>query len=172
MTRSKMLLLCTLVVGVFAAVQLAGGVRPSDNSTILEFNSMAPVVPPYTGNTNPIRGVPGAGLPWIIGPTDGELKANGHLEIKVNGLVLAADPSVPAAIQLTNPLPSFRATVSCLSIDSNKLPTTVNVSTNAFQATNQGDSIIETTVSLPSPCFAPIVFVTTPSGAWLAVTGN
>lgn len=172
MKRHMSLVLYTVVFGVFATVQLAAGVRPSDNSTILEFASMAPVTAPYTGNTNPIRGIPGGGLPWIIGSAKGELRSDGKLEIQVTGLVLAADPSVPVAIQLTNPLPSFRATVSCLSIDSNKLPTTVNVSTNTFQATNQGDSSIETTVSLPAPCIAPIVFVTTPTGAWLAATGR
>lgn len=172
MKSYKSLVLCTVVLVVLAAVQPATGVRPSDNSTILEFNTMAPVTRPYTGNTNPIRGVPGGGLPWIIGSANGELKSDGRLEIKVNGLVLAADPSVPVAVQLTNPLPSFRATVSCLSIDSNKLPTTVNVSTDAFQATHQGDSDIETIVSLPAPCIAPIVFVTAPSGAWLAATGH
>jgi hypothetical protein len=46
-----------------------------------------------------------------------------------------------------------------------------NVSTDPFPATTTGDSKIEATVSLPSPCFAPIVFVTSPGGSWFAVTG-
>jgi len=33
------------------------------------------------------------------------------------------------------------------------------------------DAKLDTAVTLPSPCFAPIVFVTTPGGAWLAVSG-
>jgi hypothetical protein len=31
-----------------------------------------------------------------------------------------------------------------------------------------GDKVLE----LPSPCLAPIVFVTSPGGAWFAVTGG
>jgi hypothetical protein len=47
----------------------------------------------------------------------------------------------------------------------------VNVSTDAFPATTTGDSKIEATVTLPSPCFAPIVFVTSPGDSWFAATG-
>ncbi len=172
MKQRKTLLFSLVVLGALLTARLGVSARNSDNSSIMEFTTMAPVTPPYTGTSNPIRGIPGGGLPWTISSAHGELKADGQLEIKVDGLVLADDPSVPAAIQLTNPLPSFRATVSCLSIDANKLPTTVNVSTDAFQASPSGDSSIETTVSLPAPCIAPIVFVTTPSGAWLAATGH
>ena len=172
MKLRKMLAIGFVVLGAFLAVQLAAGSHPPNNSSIFEFTTMAPVTRPYTGTTNPIRGVPGGGLPWTISSAKGELKTDGKLEIKVTGLVLADDPAVPVALRLTNPIPFFRATVSCLSIDSNTQPTTVNVSTDAFPASPSGDSSIETTVSLPTPCFAPIVFVTSPTGAWFAVTGN
>jgi hypothetical protein len=51
-------------------------------------------------------------------------------------------------------------------------PTTVNVSTDLFDVTPRGDGHLETSVSLPSPCFAPIVFVTAPTGQWFAITGR
>lgn len=172
MNRKKAVVRCLVVLGALLAARIGVSARAADTSSILEFKTMFPVTAPYTGTTNPIRGIPGAGLPWTIGSAQGELKADGRLEIEVNGLVLAQDPAVPVALQLTNPLPSFRAAVSCLSIDSNKMPSTVNVSTDAFPATPSGDSSIETTVSLPSPCIAPIVFVTTPRGMWLAATGR
>lgn len=172
MKQRKTLLFTLVILGGLLTARIGVSARNADNSSIFEFSTVATVVPPYTGATNAIRGVPGGGLPWTIGSAHGELKADGKLEINVDGLVLADDPSVPAGLRLTNPLPSFRATVSCLSIDANKLPTTVNVSTDAFPASPAGDSEIETTVSLPSPCIAPIVFVTTPSGAWLAATGH
>jgi len=35
-----------------------------------------------------------------------------------------------------------------------------------------GNASIEANLSLPQPCIAPIVFVTTPSGAWFAATGH
>ena len=61
-----------------------------------------------------------------------------------------------------NPLATFKAIVSCLSIDSNGQAVTVNLLTDAFAATMPGgDADFNGNVSLPSPCIAPIVFVTT-----------
>jgi hypothetical protein len=136
-------------------------------STILEFSTMVGVPVPYTGATNAIRGVPGGGLPWMIGSASGELKSSGKLEVTVRGLVLAAGPNTGK-----NPITSFRAIVSCLSKDASGNPTTANVSTDPFPASAAGNSEIEATVSLPSPCIAPIVFVTSPTGSWFAATGN
>ena len=34
-----------------------------------------------------------------------------------------------------------------------------------------GDALVETTVAMPAQCFAPLVFVTSPGGAWFAVAG-
>jgi hypothetical protein len=159
-------------IAALLAVQVHAGPAPSGSLSILEFSTMTPVTGPYVGTANPIRGIPGGGLPWLISSGKGELKSDGKLDIEVTGLVLSNDPVVPAAVQLTNPLPTFRAVVSCQSIDSNKMPTVVNVSTDAFPATHAGDSEIEATVTLPTPCIAPIVFVTTPTGAWIASTGH
>ena len=50
--------------------------------------------------------------------------------------------------------------------------TVVNVSTGTFAASKEGDSRIEARVGLPRPCIAPIVFVTSPTGAWFAATGS
>ena len=71
----------------------------------------------------------------------------------------------------TNPVPDFLAVVSCQSISGGS-PTIVNVSTAPFPATTTGDAHIEAQLALPSPCLAPIVFVTAPSGAWFAITGH
>ncbi len=141
---------------------------------ILEFNTMIGVPRPYTGAANAIRGIGGGGLPWVVRAAKGELKTNGKLEIKVSGLVI--DPNDPAAITAgragTNPSPTFKAIVSCLSKDANGAATTVNVSTSTFPATPTGDSVIEDTVALPQPCIAPIIFITSPTDAWFAATGN
>ncbi|HEX5502409.1 MAG TPA: hypothetical protein VFW96_07275 [Thermomicrobiales bacterium] len=147
------------------------GGHDDDDATILEFKRMAPVTGPFVGAANPIRGVPGGGLPWIISEGRGELSADGHLEVRVRGLVLARMAPVPANLQGVNPVPNFRAIVSCLSIDAMGNPTTVNVTTDPFPASTTGDAEIEAWVSLPHPCIAPIVFVTSPTGAWFAATG-
>ena len=69
-----------------------------------------------------------------------------------------------------NPIPSFQAIVSCLTGDESVA--TVNVSSGLFPANTAGDSRMEATVSLPSPCVAPIVFVASPTGAWFSATGQ
>ena len=88
-------------------------------------------------------------------------------EITVDGLVLATT--------LSNPSANFRAVVSC----HNSTGSIVNLTTAQFPATTGlasaggGDSTIEADVSLPQPCFAPIVFVTNAGGtSWFATTGG
>jgi hypothetical protein len=71
----------------------------------------------------------------------------------------------------TNPVAEFKAIVSCLT-SSGGTAQTVNISTNTVPATPTGDARIREKVSLPTPCFAPIIFVTSPGGAWFAVTGR
>ena len=161
------LVACLLAVFFLApAASASGGGR-----TILKFDVMAPVTEPFTGATNPIRGVPGGGLPWEIDKAKGDLRTDGRLKVEVEGLVLARRAPVPPDRQGINPAPSFRAIVSCQSV-TDGVPTIVNVSTAPAPATASGDSKIEAKVALPSPCLAPIVFVTSPDGSWFSVTGR
>lgn len=141
----------------------------ASESKLLEFDSMAGLPAAYTGSQNPIRGINGGGLAWDIGPTFGELKENGDLEISIHSLVFAAGPNTGS-----NTIPSFRAIVSCRTNDGGVM----NVITDSFPATlgaadqGGGNAEIEATLELPQPCIAPIVFVTSPGGAWFASTGN
>jgi hypothetical protein len=162
-----------LAVALVAALLVAATASfgSSDDRAILEFNVMAPVSEPFTGAANPIRGVAGGGLPWEIDAATGELRGDGRLEVEVEGLVLARRAPVPEALRGTNPIASFKAIVSCLTADGGSAAT-VNVSTALAPASPSGDAKIEDSVELPSPCFAPIVFVTSPGGMWFAVTGR
>lgn len=135
---------------------------------ILGWDTMVGVPAGLTGaqSQGPLRGINGAGVPWTVDEARGELRVDGSLEIEVKGLVLASSGS--------NPSPVFRALVSCVT-DTGAFQ---NILTDAFPATTGpaasggGDSRIETTVTLPSPCIAPIVFVTSNGGSWFAATGN
>ena len=49
---------------------------------------------------------------------------------------------------------------------------TVNRTTDPVDASPEGDARFDTQVDLPQPCIAPIVFVTSPGGAWFATTGD
>jgi hypothetical protein len=165
----KKAVLLTAVVLLFGGwltdLQSAEG---SDVPTLLKFRTMVGVTPPFTGTTNPIQGVPGAGAAWKDPRVQGELKADGELEIKVRGLVLVSTGA--------NPSPTFRGIVSCRSIDRSATPatpSTVIVTTGLFPATPTGDSEIEQKILLPNPCIAPIVFVGPGADPvrWFSVTG-
>jgi hypothetical protein len=143
----------------------------ADPGTILRFDVMTPVTGPYVGTANPIRMVPGGGLPWMINEGTGVLSRDGRLEVRVHGLVLADNSAVPANLRGTNPVPDFEAIVSCQTITGG-MATVTNVSTGQFPASPRGNADIRARVKLPKPCIAPVVFVASPTGAWFAATGS
>jgi hypothetical protein len=167
--RRVFVLMLALLAGGALVVQSTAASSRSEN--VLAFDAMAAVVEPFTGGANPIRGVSGGGLPWEIDVARGELRSDGRLEVRVEGLVLARRAPVPENLRGTNPVAQFRAIVSCLTPGAAGGVETVNLTTDPVTATPEGDARIETRVELPEPCIAPIVFVTSPTGAWFAATG-
>ena len=166
-------MLGALVLAVIGLVPVLGSTAPAgaDPGTILKFDVMAPVTGPYVGTGNPIRMVPGGGLPWMIREGTGFLTRDGRLQIHVRGLDLANDPAVPANLRGTNPVPAFEAIVSCQTI-SGGAAIVGNVTTAQFPASTRGNADIKARVTLPRPCIAPVVFVASPGGAWFAATGS
>jgi hypothetical protein len=169
MRRTLMVLIGLAAVAALAVP--AFGLGSGDGRKVLDAKVLAPVTEPYTGATNSIRGVPGGGLPWILTSGQADLHAGGQLHVKVSGLLLARRAPVPANLQGTIPFTQLKAIVSCLTTTDGVAATT-NVSTEPFPVTPDGDGHLNTSVELPSPCFAPIVFVTAPAGAWFAITGR
>jgi hypothetical protein len=161
-------LLATLVV---PALGLGGG----DGRKVLDANVLAPVTGPYVATTI-IRGVTGGGLPWQLESGQADLRAGGRLHVEVEGLVLAQHAPVPTTLQGTNPIPQFEAIVSCQTIAGDGSAAVTNVATAPFAASTDGDAETDTTVDLPSPCYAPVVFVASSAGpstgAWFAATGR
>ena len=153
--RKLSLIFVILVLSIFAVA--------SDDAQILSGKTMVGVSGPYVGTTSPIRDIGGGGVPWRIAEGKFELESNGRLEVKVRGLVVASSG--------VNPVKFFRAVLSCQIIDGMGRPAILNVNTDDFPATAAGDSDIEAQITIPSPCFAPIVFVTSPNGRWFAVSG-
>jgi hypothetical protein len=162
MKKIMVLLVCMLWIGAASAKD-----GRNEVPSIFEFNRLTPVVPPFTGAANPIRLIPGAGAPWKITSGKAELNANGELEVSVRGLVLVSTGA--------NPIGTFAVILSCQSKDAAGAPTIVNLVAGTTPATGTGDANFEGTVTPPSPCIAPIVFVAIPAGAnparWLAVSG-
>ena len=166
MKRVSVVIAALMMVALVVQVSNAG----SAGDDIVEFDTMFGVDGPFVGTANPVRDVPGGGLPWQIERGRGELRADGEVRVTVEGLVLLDGAPVPEALQGTNPVPAFRAIVSCLTIVNGAVATS-NVSTEPFPASPEGDAKIKAMVALPDPCLAPIVFVTSPTGAWFAATG-
>jgi hypothetical protein len=149
------------VLAVTAGISSAG----DNDHTVLRGDVMVGVTRPYTGAANPIRGINGGGVPWAIGDAEFRLRASGRLEVEVEGLVVVASGVNPAA--------TFKVTVSCQTIDAAGAAVVTNVVTDPFPADAAGNAEVETTVDLPSPCIAPIIFVNNgnAAGAWFAATG-
>jgi hypothetical protein len=153
----------------------AASARPPSLSagpkTLAAFDSMYGVDGPFLGGAFAIRGVEGDELPWEIDDVHGRLDADGHLSLRIRGLVFKDEEGVPEELRGINDETEFRAAVSCLTEEGDQV-TTVNVVTRGFPATRSGDSVIRTTVELPNPCVAPVVLVLAGSeDKWFAVTG-
>lgn len=168
----RMGIITLAVVVLLSSLVFAAVVSPVDakGPKTLKFQSMVGLPSALTGaqSHGPLRGISGGGLPWTIADASGELKANGDLKISVKGLVLAAGANAGS-----NPITSFRAIVSVVKSDG----TFENVLTEAFPATTGpassggGNAEIDAHVDLPESSIAPIIFVTSPGGAWFAATG-
>jgi len=116
-----------------------------------------------TGADGAIRGQNAGGIPWRLDEGAARLARNGELRVEVEGLVLQTTGS--------NPVPAFKAILSCLTNSGTTLAT-VNVSTGTVPVGPDGNAEIREVLSgVPSPCYAPIVLVTSPGGAWFAVSG-
>jgi hypothetical protein len=159
-------LVALTAVGVGAASDRDRDNRRSGGDEILEFDVMIGNDEPFIGAKTPIRGINAGGAPWTLDSAKGELRANGRLDIKVEGLVVAPTGA--------NPVGAFRGVVNCLTPEA---PINgINLVTDPAPATRPGgDARIKDQLDLPENCFAPLVFVThgliDPPGVWFATTG-
>ena len=113
MKKLFVLFVCVIFLGAASATDNGNKNRPEVPS-IFEFNRLTPVVPPFTGAANPIRGIGGGGAPWKITSGKAELNANGELEVSVRGLVVAGSGA--------NPVANFAIILSCQSKDAAGAP--------------------------------------------------
>jgi len=113
-----------------------------------------------------VRGIVGDATARDVRMARGLLGAGGKLLVIVRGLLPAAGG--------TNDQAMVRGLVSCLSEKAGGGGTmTVNVMTDPFPASVDGNAQINGSVQLPAQCLAPIIFVTNEAGdKWLAVMGT
>ncbi len=102
-----------------------------------------------------LYGLTGGGAPWIIEDGKAQLFEDGRLHVVVEGLII---PDRGA-----NPVATGKAVVTCGGAFADD--------TDLVPFSPEGDAIVDTVVSLPSPCQGPAVFFTNSSNRWFAVTG-
>ena len=145
-----------VLTGLLAALVIGTGTvfaRPGDNNKLID-SSLTGL--PQTFVNQFLDGVKGGGHAWTLQQGDAKLGRDGHIDLHVHGLVLFPEGN--------NPVTSGRAIVSC-----NGGSDIVQSGTVPFDA--HGNAHVNQFVTLPRQCLAPVIFFTTASGAWLAVSG-
>jgi hypothetical protein len=156
-----------LALGLAALTVSGAWADDDDDDMVLKWKTMAAVQRPYLGAANPVDGVGGGNAQWAINKGWGHLTKSGALTIHVRGLVLPEPP-----FNGVNVVPDFRALVVCRSADAAGNAVRIETFSGLFPASEAGDSDIETTLALPTPCVAPTVFVMHPDAPrWFATPG-
>ena len=147
-------LLAVLIVGTGTVAADRGGPEK-----ILDTRLVGVPSPPVT-----VLGVNGAGAPWTTDNSNAKLFSDGRLVLHIHHLVFAAGPN-----EGRNTVAQGRATVVC---NGNANPATDRVNSDpiAFSIPH-GNAEFNASLTLPSPCFAPVVFFTSLNGNWFAVSG-
>jgi hypothetical protein len=153
-----------VVLAVVAAAALvfvlgaSGGAREDGNGEALVRSGLAPSVPADPA----FHGIAAAGAPWVLSDSSVRLKADGELDIRIEGLILPA-------LGTAGPVTTVSASLLC-GADTSVGPT---VTTGTFPLSQSGDARIEANLALPATCLAPI-FVIHPNGGktrYIAVSG-
>jgi hypothetical protein len=126
--------------------------------------SLAPSQPPPTDP--PFHGVNPGGAPWKLKFGDVRLKSNGHLDLRVKGLVIPA-------LGTPGPVTAISAALYC-GADANTMAADA---TPQVPLSRKGDARIhDTSFSVPSTCLAPVILVQphgtgVPPNLYIAVDG-
>lgn len=163
------------LVTLLAALAVAAGIPAAaggQTANLLKSERFVGVPKPLTGAPGAIGTINGAGQPWVIDTARAVLGVDGSLDLKFTGLLFAPDaaPGLPG----TNTIGSMKGAVSCLTTAG----TRTALFTSAFPVTTgsgdgAGNGHVTETLSLPSPCIAPIVLIANTGGtAWFAADGD
>ena len=144
--------LACLLTALFAVGTVAG-----------ELVFFSPIVGSNPGVT--VGGVASAGAPWVVRHGSAIITDGGRIRVDLRGLLL---PSTGT----TGPVTQVAASVVCSDA--------VAGTSKSVNLSAQGNAEISDQLTLPSPCFGPVVLIriaginNNPSpapGAWIAITG-
>ena len=121
-----------------------------------------------------IGGVASGGAPWVVSQGSASLSADGSLEIEVTGLLLGAGAAANL-VGTVGPVQMVAGSVVCGGSGGTVVASTSGVFLNA-----SGNAEIESSVTLPTSCVAPVILVRifnpaaaqgSQVGAFIAATG-
>jgi hypothetical protein len=121
---------------------------------------------PSTPSDPIIHGVKPGTLPWVLRFGDVRLKSDGHLDLRVKGLVIPA-------LGTPGPVTAISAALYC-GADANVMAAST---TAEVPLSMEGDARIhDTSFSVPSTCLAPVILVSphgtgVPPNLYIAVDG-
>jgi hypothetical protein len=131
------------------------------NGNTLLRSTLAPSVPadPTFHGVNP------GGAPWVLQRGEVRLKRNGQFRLRLQGLVI---PNPPGD-NTPGPVTTVNASLYC-GADSD---TTAAATTDTVPISRQGDANINTTISVPATCLAPLILVHPNgiAGAYISLEG-
>jgi hypothetical protein len=142
-------LLAVLVVGAGTAAAGPGGPQKILDTRLVGLATPGTV----------IAGVTGAGHAWQLKDGNAKLFADGRVDLHVHGLLFFPEGTQPAA--------NVKVAVSCNGGGAG------NIISSGLVPLSQpeGDMHFNDWLTLPSPCLAPAIFVTSGAGTWFAVSG-
>jgi hypothetical protein len=131
------------------------------NGNTLLRSTLAPSVP---GDPT-FHGVNPGGAPWVLQRGEVRLKRNGQFRLRLQGLVI---PNPPGD-NTPGPVTTVNASLYC-GADSD---TAAVATTGQVPISRQGDANINTTISVPATCLAPLILVHPNgiAGAYISLEG-
>jgi len=115
------------------------------NGNTLLRSTLAPSVP---GDPT-FHGVNPGGAPWVLQRGEVRLKRNGQFRLRLQGLVI---PNPPGD-NTPGPVTTVNASLYC------GADTAAAATTDTVPISRQGDANINTTISVPATCLAPLILV-------------
>jgi len=107
-----------------------------------------------------VAGISPAGAAWVVGASEADLSGGGQLQVSIQGLLLKSTGTV-------GPVTSVQAALACQTATGFTI-----VTTSPVPLSSSGDASINQAITLPAPCYAPIVLIERGGGTtYFATTG-
>ena len=154
----------TFSLAVATAVTVAASLAHADDDKLVRADMVACL---HDGTV--LGGINQCGKIWKLAKGGASLSANGHLKVKVNGLILN-DPSTGSFNGTPDGVTGLVAAVICGGSGG-----TIVAQTQSVPLSQAGDTKISVSITLPARCVAPVIVVREifegAIGGWLASTG-